>query len=573
MKVPTAIGTLNIETDWYPLIHFVKQQQMPFPALEDREIIIRVKVVDDFETTRDDPPDAYPRTVHVEWSRWTLWRDRIEGEVSSKAPAPGILVAWLWGGLPIFCAPEGFECLHAAAVDTDEGVVLIVGAHDTGKTTTALDLMAGGAHMFADDRVLVNGEGEVRAWSALLHADGRTAQELTGQIHTLDAFGKVWIAPPSPAVRNQAHLAQVYTTGGSRPLQDDGPGWDSAWVNDYGIGERLLASAQAAPRFQLSGIRVALTNRNPWRGTHAWEGGDMTEVRGWLEGLRANGIEAEFVPYDELDESKYDLIHLWHAQYPWSREVATTTTKPLVISAITQQDPVGVYPSLDLVTPAVERASVVLCYSAIERDWYQERFPQLNGRFRIMPQGVPAALYEDAVEVVEPTGKYVFQAGRYAPVKNQLATFEACQDLNVPVVFAGPLDPTVGPYITELRRAAGTWKGARFFGILKGKLLYDRFRGAHVHCQPSLWETCGVSTLEAAAHGCNLVYTDRGYGPPVYERYASICSPDRDSVRGALERELSLPRNRHGFRPLIWQRAVRVAIPWYREALEMEAAT
>lgn len=534
---------------------------MELPVLEDRTVTIRIRMVDDVEPAVWDPPDAYPRTVYVDRCRFTLWKDRIEGEVSRKMWTAGVVVAWLWGGLPIICAPDGWECVHAAAVDTDNGIVLIAGAHDTGKTTTALDLIAGGGRMFSDDRVLVNRYGMARAWSTLLHADPRTAQALTGEVHTLDAFGKVWVPPPATSERNEGRLLTVYSTGGERPLWDDGPGWDSAWVNRYGFGEQLLAHAQPAPSYRLEGVRVALTNRNPRIGPYAWDGGDMSEIHGWVEGLRANGIDAAFVPVDELKEDEWDLIHLWHAQFPWSHEVAKATKKPLVVTAITQGNP----PAKE-VAAAVKRASAVLCYSSLERDWYQERFPELNGRFRIMPQGVTARLYEDE-GMLEPTKTFVFQAGRYSPTKNQLGTLEACKTLDVPVVFAGCCDAGSGEYLAELRRAAGNWKGMRFFGLLKGKTLYDKFRAAHVHCQPSTWETCGVSTLEALAFSANIVYTSRGFGPPVYAPYGTICDPDPNSVREAIARELSLPRGHHRFRPPIWQRAVRVAIPWYREAL------
>jgi len=569
MKVNTAVGVLNITTDFYPFIHFVKQQQSLLPSLEDRELAINIETVDHVEVGVSDPPEAYPRTVYP-WdkSKFTLWKDRIEGQVAKNLAMPGILVAWLWGGIPILLAPERWECLHASAVDTEAGVIIIAGSHGSGKTSVAVDLMASGASMFSDDRVLVNGQGVARAWSTLLHADPRTAQVLTGAHHALDGYGKAWIAPPSTSTRNEAPIAKVYNCGGEMPLRDDGPGWDSAWVNDYGIGENLLVSAPRPPSYRLEdNIRVALTNRNPWRGRWAWDGGDMTEIWGWIEGLKANRIHAEFVPEDELVEDEWDLIHVWNGQYPWAKQIATTTRKPLIVTAITQQEPIGVYPAAETMAPVVNRASVVLCYSTTERDFYQERFPDQAGKFRIMPQGVSASLYDYVDNFTKPTGKFVFQAGRYCERKNQLATLEACLGLDIPVVFAGPVDADYAYYLIKLREAAGNWKGVRFFGSLKGETLYQWFGSAHVHCQPSTWETCGVSTLEALAFGCNIVYTSNSFGAAVYEKHGSICEPTATATATALQYEMNQQRGRHRFRPPIWQMAVRVAIPWYREAL------
>ena len=46
---------------------------------------------------------------------------------------------------------------------------------------------------------------------------------------------------------------------------------------------------------------------------------------------------------------------------------------------------------------------------------------------------------------------------------------------------------------------------------------------------PSWFETCGLSTLEAAAMGCNVVVTDRGYTSEYCNGNAFYCDPSSPS--------------------------------------------
>ena len=563
MRLPTAIGTVIFETEWAPLLYFAEARRTPYPALEEREIIVRVEVVDRAEIdqrTASAPPDAYPREVFIEGARFTLWRDRIEGRVPRDLVQSGLVIEWLWYALAVCCAPEGWECVHAAAVEQDRGVCLIFGESGQGKTRTAVDMLTSGWRFFADDVVLVDAEGKVaRGWGNTLHVDPRTAQQLGHDSLTLDFCGKIQMPPPTKSVRNQAPIVMALVAGEKPRTIHEGPGYDSEWVNDYGAGARLLADAK--PVQDNLDIRVAITNRNPWKLPTKWDGGDMTNALGYVRGLRALGVTADFVPWDELDEKDYDLIHLFHTQFDWSREVVKRTRKPLVVTAITQLSP-----ETKDVAPVVKRAKAVLCYSRLEEEWYAERFPkQPREKFSTVPQGVDAGIYEGGRDVT-PTFS-VFMAGRYCPTKNQMAVLRACKQLGVPVTFAGMVDRESGSYLATLRKEVHIWKEARFFGMLKGEELWRRYRAAHVHVQPSTFESFGLCTWEALAAGCNVVAPARGFGRPFFEPHGTCTEPDQQAVLEAIQFELRQPRDRHKFRPPTWEQVSRNLIPVYREAM------
>ena len=67
--------------------------------------------------------------------------------------------------------------------------------------------------------------------------------------------------------------------------------------------------------------------------------------------------------------------------------------------------------------------------------------------------------------------------------------------------------------------------------------MLDYYRQAKVHVLPSWFETTGLSTLEAAAMGCNIVITRKGDTEEYFEDYAFYCEPDSpDSIFAAVEK-------------------------------------
>jgi HPr kinase/phosphorylase len=68
-------------------------------------------------------------------------------------------------GPPLSTAGEGAQtALHASAVAVGEHALLITGAAGAGKTTLALEMIAFGADLIADDRVLVRPGDDGRIW-------------------------------------------------------------------------------------------------------------------------------------------------------------------------------------------------------------------------------------------------------------------------------------------------------------------------------------------------------------------------------------------------------------------------
>jgi hypothetical protein len=104
--------------------------------------------------------------------------------------------------LPNVGIAHGYEALHASAVSTDRGVVVIAAASGTGKSTLALELIRRGWPLFADDTVVLGRRGDaIEAHPAApfvnLPATAGDVRSLGTDLGLVD--GERWVAVADPA--------------------------------------------------------------------------------------------------------------------------------------------------------------------------------------------------------------------------------------------------------------------------------------------------------------------------------------------------------------------------------------
>ncbi len=109
--------------------------------------------------------------------------------------------------LPAIGVMRGYEALHAAAVDSPEGVLAIMAPSGTGKSTLAIELLHRGRSLFADDvLILEQTDGAVRAHPGTPHLN--LAENLPGTVDpqtlggTLGVLaGERWLATRTTATQ------------------------------------------------------------------------------------------------------------------------------------------------------------------------------------------------------------------------------------------------------------------------------------------------------------------------------------------------------------------------------------
>ncbi len=106
----------------------------------------------------------------------------------------------------------GYEGLHAAAVDSPDGVVAIMGASGAGKSTLALELLCRGWPLFCDDVLaLSQADGVVLAHPGTPHMN--LAQSFPGAIDSRELGDAIGI------LAGERWLAARHATGESRPVR------------------------------------------------------------------------------------------------------------------------------------------------------------------------------------------------------------------------------------------------------------------------------------------------------------------------------------------------------------------
>src|SRR5690606_17579344 len=109
-----------------------------------------------------------------------------------------------------------------------------------------------------------------------------------------------------------------------------------------------------------------------------------------------------------------------------------------------------------------------------------------------------------------------------------------------PLVLIGNETKNDLAFIRKIHEEAGP--NVYFLGPIRHDELPKYYKMAKVHALVSWMETPGLSSLEAAAMGINIVITEKGDTRDYFEDYAFYCQPDNvDSIRTAIDKAYNAP--------------------------------
>jgi glycosyltransferase involved in cell wall biosynthesis len=189
--------------------------------------------------------------------------------------------------------------------------------------------------------------------------------------------------------------------------------------------------------------------------------------------------------------------------------------------------------------------------------------------YSIVPNGVDNTLFQPG-SAHGRDEKLVLCAARIEGIKNQLNLIRALNGTSYTLLLVGAAAPNQREYLRTCRRIAA--KNIVFREHVPQEALLAWYQQAKVHALPSWFETCGLSSLEAAAAGCNVTITDKGYTREYFGSDAFYCDPGSpESIYNAVESASRLPARttlqQKILREYTWKNAAVITAEAYKKAI------
>jgi glycosyltransferase involved in cell wall biosynthesis len=216
----------------------------------------------------------------------------------------------------------------------------------------------------------------------------------------------------------------------------------------------------------------------------------------------------------------------------------------------------------------IEKAALLLPNSEAEYKKLEEEFG-IQKNYLVVPNGIDATLFAPDEKIAK-DDKVVLCAARIEGIKNQLNLIKAMNGTGYTLLLVGSAAPNQKDYYDECRKiAAGN---IQFHDHISQESLVGYYKTAKVHALPSWFETCGLSSLEAAAMGCNLAITERGYTREYFGNDAFYCDPgDPESIFNGIEMAAKSNCRKQLQEKIIqqytWQRAAAITFEAYKKIL------
>ncbi len=322
-------------------------------------------------------------------------------------------------------------------------------------------------------------------------------------------------------------------------------------------------------------MKIAFITRST---LHAVPGGDTEQALQTAKFLKHLGVEVDlFLTHEKIDYAEYDLLHLFNLTRPSDILYhITKTKKPVVVSTIlvdyTEYDrqhrkglagwilrlfPGGANEYIKTIARWVlrndslqsksylwkgqeksikeilQKTSLLLPNSEAE---YQkiETLYGIKKKYCVIPNGIDNSLFYSSSEAPK-DDKLILSAARIEGRKNQLNLIKALNDTDYTLLLTGLPAPNQRKYYEECKKIAS--RNIIFCGRVPIATLMEYYRKAKVHVLPSWHETCGLSSLEAAAMGCNIVITEKGFTREYFGDDAFYCEPGNpESIFNAIEK-------------------------------------
>ncbi|HMK27967.1 MAG TPA: glycosyltransferase family 4 protein [Chitinophagaceae bacterium] len=343
-------------------------------------------------------------------------------------------------------------------------------------------------------------------------------------------------------------------------------------------------------------------------------GGDTIQIKQTAKQLRSLGAEVDILPTTlKIDYGQYDLLHFFNIVRPADILYhITKSKKPFVLSPIfidyseyDRHHRKGISGftfrrfspaaneylktigrrlfgkdslrsknflfkgQMRSIKEVIGKASWLLPNSEAEYTALVKEY-KINKPYTVVPNGIDPLLFQPG-QTVTRSEKLVICAARIEGIKNQLNLVKALNNTEFTLLLIGSAATNQKNYYKQCRQIASD--NIQFIDHIPQEELLAYYKKAKVHVLPSWFESCGLSSLEAAAMGCNIVITDKGYTRDYFGNHAFYCDPANpasilDAVRKATQSEWKPELQEKIFRDFTWQQAAAATFNVYKKVLQ-----
>lgn len=350
-------------------------------------------------------------------------------------------------------------------------------------------------------------------------------------------------------------------------------------------------------------------------------GGDTIQIMKTKEFLEKLGVEVDISLEFEPDLFKYDLVHLFNLMEPQdvylqvknakrqNKKIALSTiyglyteferkarggmfqkvanllspyqigyVKALVKHFAEKRFHKGVYALIfkgyyGMMKEIVDNTAVFLPNSVSEMQRVAKEFKLSKYHFYSIPNAIDKSIFTAAKQQSGRFSEFkdcILCAARIEGRKSTLNLIKAVTGTKYTLVLAGKESQNQKKYVEQVHQSAGD--NVVFLGPVSHEDLQYLYGQAKVHALVSWMETPGLSSLEAAAVGCNIVVTRKGDTEDYFGNDAFYCEPDDvNSIRSAIDKAYNAPPNpqlqNRILENYIWEKTASATLEAYKSVL------
>lgn len=352
-------------------------------------------------------------------------------------------------------------------------------------------------------------------------------------------------------------------------------------------------------------MKVIFQNRFDYLST---PGGDTTQLLKTKEYLEKIGVDVDVSTNPNIDLSGYDLVHIFNIMRPFETYLFITNAlkqnKKVVMSSIywdfDEFNKIGrnsklmgfLYNNFDEFfvekIKYFKRKDIISkhkndFFSFFIKDYKKVLenvdlfLPNSDNEGKIVQRKISAKVnYQVVFNAVDKNKFYLKNysernkdsliVSRIDPRKNILNLVDAFKDINYQLDIYGNATPLHLGYFENIKQ--NITNNINLNDYVSHEKLIELYNQYKLHILPSWLETPGLSQLEAAACGCNILSTNRGSAEEYFREMAVYCSPNSiDSIKDGIIESMLNSQN-----PKLMSEFVLDNYTWDKTALQTKKA-